>query len=78
MTPPATGAARQLSDDNLQGYESTIVKFQRMLVCLGASDYANRALEESVRLAGSADGTIIGIHAYAAKLHDHRFRQMEG
>ncbi len=52
--------------------------FRRMLVCLDASDHANRALEESARLAGTADGTIIGIHAYAAKLHDHRFRQMEG
>jgi len=49
-----------------------------VLVCLDASDYANRALKESVRLAGSAQGTVIGIHAYAAKLHDHRFRQMEG
>jgi nucleotide-binding universal stress UspA family protein len=50
----------------------------RILVALDASDHANRALEEAVRLAGSAGGTVTGVHAYAAKLHDNRFRQMEG
>ena len=50
----------------------------RILVALDASDHADRALEEAIRLAGYADGAITGIHAYAAKLHDRRFRQMEG
>jgi len=50
----------------------------RILVALDASDHANRALEEAVRLAKSAGGSVTGIHAYAAKLHDNRFRQMEG
>jgi nucleotide-binding universal stress UspA family protein len=54
------------------------VSFARVLVALDASDHANRALEEAVRLAGSAQGAVTGIHAYAAKLHDRRFRQMEG
>lgn len=51
----------------------------RLLVCLDASDCANRALDEAVRLAGAApNGLVTGFHAYAAKLHDSRFRQMEG
>ena len=50
----------------------------RVLVALDASDHANHALAEAARLAASAGGTITGIHAYAAKLHDRRFRQMEG
>ncbi len=54
------------------------VSLARLLVALDASDHANRALEEAARLARSAGGTITGIHAYAAKLHDKRFRQMEG
>ena len=54
------------------------VALKRMLVALDASDHANRALAEALRLAGSAEGVITGIHAYAAKLHDRRFRQMEG
>ena len=51
---------------------------KRMLVALDASAYADRALAEAVTLAGTADGVITGIHAYAAQLHDRRFRQMEG
>ncbi len=54
------------------------VSLKRILVALDASDHADRALREAVRLTGSADGTVAGIHAYAAKLHDKRFRQMEG
>ena len=54
------------------------VSLARVLVALDQSDYALQALGQAVRLAASAGGTITGIHAYAAKLHDHRFKQMEG
>ena len=54
------------------------VSLARILVALDASDHANRAVTEVTRLAASVRGTLTGIHAYAAKLHDQRFRQMEG
>jgi len=57
---------------------SAPVALERILVALDQSDYANQAMKQMVRLAGSAQGTITGIHAYAARLHDRRFRQMEG
>ncbi len=48
---------------------------KRILVALDQSDYANNAMKQAARL---CDGEITGIHAYAAKLHDRRFKQMEG
>ncbi len=54
------------------------VSLKRILVALDASEPANRALDHAITLAGSADGVVTGIHAYAARLHDQRFRQMEG
>ena len=54
------------------------VALSRILVALDQSDYANQAMHEITRLAASAGGTVTGIHAYAAKLHDRRFKQMEG
>jgi len=50
----------------------------RILVALDASEYADRALTEALRIIDPVDGVITGIHAYAAQLHDQRFRQMEG
>ena len=68
---PAFSAASELPG-------SGPVALARILVALDASDHANHALAEAVRLAASAGGEVTGIHAYAAKLHDNRFRQMEG
>ena len=53
--------------------------YRRILVALDSSDHANRAMETSVSLAAMSDDVrITGVHVYAAKLHDLRFRQMEG
>lgn len=51
---------------------------KRFLVALDASDYANRALVEVLRLTAPLRGSVTGIHSYAARLHDRRFKQMEG
>jgi len=51
------------------------VALGRILVALDQSDYANNAMAQALRL---ATGRITGIHAYAARLHDRRFKQMEG
>jgi len=60
------------------GLDAAPVSLKRILVALDQSDYANHAVCQALRLAISADGAITGIHAYAAKLHDRRFKQMEG
>ncbi|MHA1567746.1 MAG: universal stress protein [Alphaproteobacteria bacterium] len=78
--PPV--ASLESPDQQLAGKPLSLgtapVSFKRALVALDASDYANCALVEAARLAGFAGGVVTGIHAYAAKLHDRRFRQMEG
>ena len=53
--------------------------YQRILVALDSSDHANAAMRDATELARLVqDPVITGSHVYAAKLHDMRFRQMEG
>ncbi len=53
--------------------------YQRILVALDSSDHANAAMRSAAELAGLIDAPLItGSHVYAARLHDMRFRQMEG
>ncbi|MEO5363790.1 MAG: universal stress protein [Magnetococcus sp. DMHC-8] len=53
--------------------------YRRVLVALDSSPYAGRALTQGVAVASLTEGAVItGLHAFAAKLHDLRFRQMEG
>ncbi len=52
--------------------------YQSILLATDSSDYSNRALTESVAIAKAYNAKITGVHVYAAKLHDMRFRQMEG
>ncbi len=61
-----------------QGSRAAPVALARVLVALDQSDHANQALSQIAPLVAAAGGEITGIHAYAAALHDRRFRQMEG
>lgn len=53
-------------------------QYKSILVAADSSDHSNQATDEAVKLAGFWGSTITGTHAYAAKMHDIRFRQMEG
>ena len=52
--------------------------FHDLLVAVDCSDHSNAATEQAVALAQSWQAKLTGLHAYAAKLHDRRFKQMEG
>ncbi len=41
------------------------------------SEYSNRAIDLAVELGGTCGAKLTGIHVYAARLHDYRFKQME-
>lgn len=57
---------------------SAPVCLNNILVALDQSDLANQAVLEAIKLVKPGGGTIIGIHSYAARMHDRRFKQMEG
>jgi nucleotide-binding universal stress UspA family protein len=52
--------------------------YQSILLATDSSDHSNRAITEAVAIAHFYNAKITGAHVYAAKLHDMRFRQMEG
>ncbi len=78
MTAPASSQPALQDGAQASPPDTAPVSFKRFIVALDASDHANRALAEALRLSATAEGEITGIHAYAAALHDRRFRQMEG
>ena len=58
--------------DALPGYRA-------ILLALDSSDHSNHGTSMALRLASMSDDVhITGAHVYAAKMHDLRFRQMEG
>lgn len=74
MTPQASLA---IAEDSCPSLDAHL--HRRILVALDSSDHANAAMENAAELAALAEAPVItGAHVYAAKLHDMRFRQMEG
>jgi nucleotide-binding universal stress UspA family protein len=72
---PADKATLQLKENDsplvLPGYKS-------ILIAVDASDHSNRGVIDAAELGKLWQSTITGTHIYAAKLHDIRFKQMEG
>ncbi|MEE9295842.1 MAG: universal stress protein [Phycisphaerae bacterium] len=52
--------------------------YRSILLAVDSSDHSDRATEEAAALAALYGAQVTGVHVYAAKLHDLRFRQMEG
>ena len=51
--------------------------YDQIFVPVDNSDHAMSAVHLAVRLAQEFDAELVGSHAYAARLHDYRFKQME-
>ncbi|MDM8559334.1 universal stress protein [Candidatus Parabeggiatoa sp. HSG14] len=58
--------------------ENLSPNYQSILIATDSSDHSNRAISDTVSIAPLYNAKITGVHVYAAKLHDVRFRQMEG
>ena len=52
--------------------------YRNIMAAVDNSDYSNHGVKIGIEIASAFEGAITGVHAYAAKLHDLRFRQMEG
>ena len=52
--------------------------YESILLAVDSSDHSNQGIREAVALASLFDCELTAAHVYAAKLHDMRFRQMEG
>src|SRR5436190_1194840 len=51
--------------------------FKHIYVPVDNSDYSNRAIDLAVELGRTCGAKLTGMHVYAARLHDYRFKQME-
>ena len=58
--------------------QATLPEYKHVLLAVDSSDHSNRSLLDAMKLASLWSANITGAHVYAAKLHDLRFRQMEG
>lgn len=53
-------------------------EYKHILIGVDASDHSNRGIQDVLVIGKIFQSTITGAHVYAAKMHDVRFRQMEG
>ena len=51
--------------------------YKHIYVPVDNSDFSNRAIDLAVELGVAFESKLTGIHVYAARLHDYRFKQME-
>ncbi|OGL19877.1 MAG: hypothetical protein A3F92_06920 [Candidatus Rokubacteria bacterium RIFCSPLOWO2_12_FULL_71_22] len=51
--------------------------FKHIYVPVDNSEFSNRAIDLAVELGRTCGARLTGIHVYAARLHDYRFKQME-
>ncbi len=51
--------------------------YSNIYVALDNSEHSDAACTVALELAGALEAQVIGMHAYAARMHDYRFKQME-
>src|SRR5438132_13032696 len=55
----------------------TYFMYKQIYIPVDNSDHSNMAIDIGILLAKQFGAKVVGSHAYAAKLHDRRFKQME-
>ena len=54
-----------------------MLMYKKIFVPVDNSEHSLSAVDLAVTLAGQFDSTVVASHAYAARMHDYRFKQME-
>ena len=65
-------------EKSVESKTAALPDYQSLLLAVDSSDHSNHAIQEAIELGRQWNTKITGVHVYAAKLHDRRFRQMEG
>lgn len=63
--------------DNIDNI-APLPRYREILLAVDSSDHANRGVEDGIALAKLWGARVTAAHVFAAKMHDLRFRQMEG
>lgn len=69
--------AQVQAEENSPSIE-VLPEYKTILLAADSSDHSNQGVKDAVAIAHIWNAKITGTHVYAAKLHDMRFRQMEG
>lgn len=67
-----------LIDKRSEKQADALPEYSSILIAADSSDHANQGTLDAVSIAKIWDTRITASHVYAAKMHDMRFRQMEG
>ena len=54
------------------------IDYHNIMIAVDNSDYSTHGVDLGIEMAKAFGGALTGVHVFAAKLHDWRFRQMEG
>jgi nucleotide-binding universal stress UspA family protein/rubrerythrin len=73
-TPPPAAAQAETGPAEA----AKIGNYKRIYVGLDSSDLSTRAMDLALEIGKLHGSELIGSHVYAAKMHDNRFRAMEG
>src|SRR5206468_10899271 len=69
------------AESNVDGRVRTDIEgdviFKHICVPVDNSEYSNRAIDLAVKLGRPGGAKLTGVHVYAARKHEYRFKQME-
>ncbi len=73
--PQSNTASLEIPEQEVPKLETA---YRSILLAVDSSDHSNRATDDAIELGTLYQSVITASHVYAAKMHDMRFKQMEG